>query len=224
MTTPITMMVMTDGRAHYLLRSAASWHHLRNTFTGARVIHDDSGDDTYRDWLRCEFPGWEIIGDGPRLGFAGAMRRARAWLAQEDRTPYVWWQEDDFELTRPIDVDAMVSVLGAYPGIAQMALRRQPWNAAEKAAGGIIERWPYDFDPVTTRGHDWLRHRRWFTTNPALLPRSVITTEEWPDGPDSEGRFGSGLFERGWACGFWGDYESGEWCLHIGHDREGCGY
>ena len=37
----------------------------------------------YRAWLRREFPGWAIIGEGPRLGFGAAMIRARLWLLSD---------------------------------------------------------------------------------------------------------------------------------------------
>ena len=46
----------------------------------------------------------------------------------------MWWQEDDFRLTRRIDLTAMVEVLNRTPNLAQLALRRQPWND-ERAAG-----------------------------------------------------------------------------------------
>ena len=220
----ITVVVMTDGRGDYLTRSVASLDRLHGPIS-VRLIHDDSGDADYASWL------WETFGDryvihstGRRQGFAGAMRSAREWVAEHDRNRYVWWHEDDFVLTRDIDLEGMGTVLAAHPGLAQLALRRQPWNDEERAAGGVIERWPDDFAPMTTRGHDWLMHRRWFTTNPSLLPRSVITLEQWPEGANSEGRFGIDLFTRGWVSGFWGSYESGEWCEHIGNVRVGTGY
>ena len=174
----ITVVVVADGRKEYLTRAVESLARLRGPIS-VRLIHDDSGEAPFTSWLWETYGDrWQVHSTGRRLGFARAMKSAREWVADHDRNPRVWWHEQDFVLTRDIDLEAMGTVLDAHPGLAQMALRRQPWNAAERAAGGIIERWPDDFDPVTTRGHDWLRHRRWFTTNPAPLPRSVIVSEE----------------------------------------------
>ena len=54
----------------------------------------------------------------------------------------------------------------------------------------------------------------------------------WPDGAESEGRFGIGLRTDGFDSvpgarvrfGYWGGRLSGEWVHHIGHRRAGVGY
>ena len=49
------------------------------------------------------------------------------------------------------------------------ALRRQPWNDTEKAAGGVVEANPKAYtDRVEGRIH-WLEHRQFWTTNVSLL-------------------------------------------------------
>lgn len=218
----ITLLVMTDGRRDCVEATRDSWAMLDGPIS-RRVIHDDSGDEGYRAWLRREFPGWAIIGEGPRLGFGAAMIRARLWLLSDVGSPFVWWQEDDFRLTRRIDLTAMVEVLNRTPNLAQLALRRQPWNDEERAAGGIVEAHPDDFLEVGLDGRKWLRHRRFFTTNPSLIPWPVIN-RPWPTGPLSEGMFGLSLFDDGYWCGYWGSRASGEWCRHVGTERAGTGY
>ncbi|MBK8168410.1 MAG: hypothetical protein IPK64_20875 [bacterium] len=107
-----------------------------------------------------------------------------------------------------------------------MALLRQPWNRAEQAAGGIVEQHPDDYLDRTDGTHHWLQHRRFYTTNPHLTRLRFIKTHEWPEGSESEGRFGVGLFaaEPMTTCGFWGPRGSGPWVRHIGAERAGTVY
>ena len=220
----ITMIVMTDGRGHYLERAAATFDRLTGPIT-EKVIHDDSGDPGYAAWLRERFDGWTIVATGTRSGFAGAYRSAWSWLRANCRTDWVFSTEDDFLFDRDVDLAAMASVMVLRP-MAQMALLRQPWNRAEQAAGGIVEQHPDDYLDRTDGTHHWLQHRRFYTTNPHLTRLRFIKTHEWPDGLDSEGRFGVGLFaaEPLTTCGFWGRRGSGPWVEHIGVDRAGVAY
>jgi hypothetical protein len=119
----------------------------------------------------------------------------------------------------------MALVLDHHPDLVQLALRRQPWNPEEQAAGGIVEQHPDDYTEREWRGHRWLAHRRFFTTNPSLYRTDLIRTEEWPDVEHSEGMFTHQLLADPLVSfGFWGARDSGEWCTHIGHQRVGTGY
>lgn len=219
----ITAVVMTDGRRDCITRAIASFDRLKGPVS-ARVIHDDSGDPAYAAWLWDAFDGWMVYSTPERSGFGGAVRSARSWLCEHDRNPYVWWHEDDFVLTRDIDLHAMMRVL-TERHLAQLALRRQPWNDRERAAGGVVEQYPGDFHEWSNGDATWLEHRRWFTTNPALLPRWIVDDTLWPTGANSEGHYGLALFrDPNLYSGFWGSLESGEWCEHIGHERVGTGY
>lgn len=217
-----TLMVMTDGRLDYLARSLTTVNRLHGDIT-RRVLHDDTGDDDYRDYLRDLYPDWEVIGTPQRAGFAGAYRSAWAQLA--GTCDYLLSTEDDFVFTRDVDLTAMAAVLAdRHPHLAQLALRRQPWNDAEKAAGGIVEQSPDDYPEHRDEHGEWLEHRRFFTTNPSLIPAWVLR-RPWPTGPNSEGRFGVALFtDPAKRAGFWGSKSSGEWVQHIGAERRGHGY
>jgi hypothetical protein len=225
------ILVMTDGRAAYLRKCLTSaYEHLLYDYglqpdqVAELWMHDDTGDDEYRARLAAEYPGFEQIGRGPRRGFGGAIQRAWRVLAARSSADYVFHLEQDFVLTRSVDLDAMAEVLQNHPSLMQLALRRQPWNEAERAAGGIVEQHPDDYREVEWRGHAWLEHRRFFTTNPSLYRRSLCSLG-WPTGAQSEGRFGLSLFWYGdKVCGFWGARDSGEWVEHIGHERVGVGY
>jgi hypothetical protein len=222
----ITVVVMTDGRRDCITASIASMGTLAGDIT-ARVIHDDSGDDGYRAWLGETFDGWQIISTGARSGFSGAYRNARRWVADHDTASHVFFTEDDFTYPRPVNLDQVAGVLTRHPHLVQMALRRQPWNAQEKAAGGIVEMHPGDYDEWSDMdGSAWLEHRHNITTNPALWPRFYVTNHPWPEGRNSEGRFGYDLFAQhpGLKAAYWGARDSGEWCQHIGVQRVGTGY
>lgn len=220
----VTFIVMTDGRKDCLSQSAATFHMVRGLEMVTRIIHDDSGDPAYTQWLHENFPTFTIYSTAGRSGFAGAYRSA--WkVLRETGNPWVFSTEDDFCFARPVDLAAMVTVMDKRP-LAQMALLRQPWNDAEKAAGGIVEQHPQDYIDWAFGGSQWLEHRKFFTTNPHLTRLDFIATHEWPEGDNSEGRFGYGLFqsEPETRCAFWGSRREGPWVQHIGTHRAGTGY
>lgn len=223
----IALLVMTDGRDH-----------IEDTITSAalnlvgpiseRWIHDDSGDPAVAARLReRHWPFWRIVSTPGRSGFGGAIRSAWSHLRAESEAPYVFHLEDDFLFNRPIDLTDLVGILERNPDLVNLALRRQPWNDHERAAGGIVEQHP---DAYTER-HDgiarapWLEHRLFFTTNPGLYRRRLILEHDWPEGTQSEGRFSHYLLgdERA-RFGYYGARYSGEAVEHVGHTRNGIGY
>lgn len=218
----VTFIVMTDGRADCIVQAAATWH-LIDGITD-RIIHDDSGDPAYAVWLRETFPTFRVHSTAGRSGFAGAYRSA--WdVLRGTSNPWVFSTEDDFCFARPVDLAAMIEVMGRRP-LAQVALVRQPWNEAEKAAGGIVEQHPHDYTDWVFNGSRWLEHRRFWTTNPHLTRLDFIATHDWPEGEQSEGRFGLDLFasEPQTRVAFWGGRGEGPWVQHVGTYRAGVGY
>lgn len=218
----MTLCVMTDGRRDCLARSMASMYHLKGPIT-TKVIHDDSGSTGFRHWLDATYPMWQIHSTPARSGFAGAYRNA--WHLLTGTCDFLFQTEDDFVFTRDVDLTAMAAVLTDHePRLAQLALRRQPWNDDEKAAGGYVEQAPDDYPEHRDAHGEWLEHRKFFTTNPSLIPAWVLR-RPWPTGPNSEGRFGLSLFtDPAIRAGLWGSKASGEWVEHIGTERVGHGY
>jgi hypothetical protein len=223
----IALVVFTDGRVDCIedtIRSAEEQLHGSIT---ARLINDDSGDVEYRVWLIETFGplGFELISPAiKRQGFGGAIRHA--WNHVRNlREPFVFHLEDDFTFNRRVDVDDMAFMLAGQPHLVQLALRRQPWNDAELAAGGIIEQHPADYLQVMDmRGRYWLEHRRFFTTNPSIYRRS-LTRRAWPDGENSEGRFTHELLaDPNLRFALWGRRDDTPWVEHIGHQRAGTSY
>lgn len=225
----IALLVMTDGRDHIFETLPTAEAFLVGPVSEV-WIHDDSGDPERGEKLRRVFPHARVVQTAGRSGFGGAIRSAWDALRLGSSAPFVFHLEDDFRLFRIVELARMAEVLQLRPELVQLALRRQPWNAEELAAGGIVELHPGDFEDRTTRLHDgteaeWLAHRRFFTTNPSLY-RTDLLGREWPDGAHSEGRFSIELFASNpdRVAGYWGSRSSGEWCEHIGHQRVGTGY
>lgn len=223
----ILLLVMTDGRRTCIERTVAS---ARESLTGPitrAVIHDDSGDPDYTEWLAEEFPDFELVSTAGRSGFGGAIRNA--WLhlnatAENDDCRFVFHLEDDFTFNREVPLRYMATILDQHPELVQLALRRQPWNDTERIAGGVVEVAPTEFVENGDYGHAWLEHRRFFTTNPSLYRRS-LTWRGWPAGGQSEGMFTAQLLEDPLRrFGYWGARASGEWVHHIGTTRAGTAY
>lgn len=222
----LTQLVITDGRMLCLERTLASFDlGVRQNLINRRVIINDCPDPDYAAWIDETFSFDEHVRSsyrGDRIGFSGAIQMGWRVLGDSD---YVMHLEDDFTLTRHWHVQAVLDVLEEHPHLAQMALRRQPVNDQEIAAGGIVECWPNEYTAVTdTWGHSWLEHRLFFTTNPSIYPRSVVN-RGWPSGAGSEGEFSRRLFDNPQAvCGFWGKRDDPPWIIHIGEVRTGKGY
>jgi hypothetical protein len=229
----VALLVITDGREDYLARTVdATREHLAGDVT-ERWMFDDTGDRGYRATLRRRYPEFEHIDGGHRQGFGGAIRSAWQQLRRRSSAPYLFHLEQDFTLLRHVDVDTMARVLAANPHLVHLALRRQPWNPDERAAGGVVERYPAAYqERGDAAGNTWLEHRLFFTTNPSLYRRSLIVGTDWPDVDHSEGVYTMRLLEHGTPevggdtarFGYWGARDSGVAVTHIGEHRSGVGY
>lgn len=220
----IVLAMFTDGREHIYDAVPSALAHLDGPFTH-RVIFDDSANPSNYRRLKDEFGGlFHIVPARERRGFGGTIANAWRYLSTLDE-PFVFHAEDDFIYNRAVDLVSMVTVLDENPDLLQLALRRQPWNLEERAAGGIVEQHPDDYTDRSDRyGNEWLEHRRFFTTNPSLY-RTVLCERGWPIVERSEGIFTHQLIDDPHArFGFWGSRHSGEWVSHIGAERAGVGY
>lgn len=226
----IAVLVLTDGRDDYLRRTIDA---AREQFAGPITewwMHDDTGDVGHRTALTAEYPEFHHIAHGGRRGFGGAIQHSWGTLAAQSQARWVLHLEGDFVVTRPVDLAAITDTLSVRPQLVQMALRRQAWSADEVAAGGVVELDPDAYEEVSASGgRRWLEHRKYFTTNPSVYRRSLCSWG-WPEGPESEGHFGIGLFRHGSPesaavrCGLWGARDSGVWAEHIGVERVGNNY
>lgn len=155
------------------------------------------------------------------LGFAGAIQHG--W--SQVHTDHVFHFEADFTFTEPVDLAGMIALLERQPHLAQVALKRQPWNPEERAAGGIVELHPDDFLDRRDEHATWTEHRRFFTTNPCVYSADLCTLG-WPQVRHSEGNFTHQLIERDDTTrfAFWGEKLAAPKVHHIGETRAGGGY
>jgi hypothetical protein len=228
----IAVLIITDGRRDCITRTIPSAADRLHGDIGEWWVYDDSGDPANRAWLAEMWPNMRHIHHPyGRQGFGCAIRYAWNMIREQSGCAQVFHLEDDFTFNREVPLDEMVQILSAHPEITQMALRRQPWNQAEKEAGGVVELQPSEFSPVARwigHGHvvNWLEHRLFWTTNPSLFRRDLLDRFEWPDGLHSEGLFTRQILaaDSENRFGYWGALDSGEWVEHIGDQRVGTGY
>jgi hypothetical protein len=156
-----------------------------------------------------------------RLGYAGAIQYG--W--QQIETDYVFHLEADFTFNERVDLAGMTGLLDRQQHLAQVALKRQPWNPQEHAAGGIVELHPDDFHERTDGHATWTEHRRFWTTNPCVY-RADMCALGWPQLQHSEGVFTHYLLRRDPATrfAFWGGKHAAPKVHHIGEHRAGGGY
>jgi len=157
-----------------------------------------------------------------RLGFAGAVQAGWDRILETDAELIVHL-EGDFVFNERIDLEAMAALV-RDSHISQVALKRQPWNEAEKAAGGIVELDPDSFEEGQHDGHAYTAHRKFFTTNPSIYRRD-IAERGWPQEDRSEGKFSIELFKDPHVVStFWGGKFDAPKVHHIGDERAGHGY
>lgn len=231
------LLIITDGRDDYLRQCVDSTREgLSKTNVTERWMFDDTGDNAYRHELRLRYPEFRHIDAGPRRGCAGAIRYAWRWLRSESQAQYVFHLEGDFTINQPLNTAGMSLLLLEHPEIVQVALRRNPVNDLEIAAGGVIEQhpdWYIDRFEARQCGQPWLEHGAYFTCNPCLYRKSLVDAVDWPEhrpGRYSEDTFHHetlpAYFRRPPRYAYWGARTDAPLVTHIGSSRhqEGTGY
>lgn len=222
----ISLIITTCGRYDYLRKTQLS---LLDNVIGKfyeRIIVDDSCSNSYRaENLREVYnkSGFtKIVIHEARKGFAGAYHSA--FNAVSPESEYTFILEDDFTFNEPIDLMKMVDILRWNPKLCQVALKRQAWNKAEIKAGGIVECDPDSFEDQTFWDLTWCEHRKFFTTNPSLVPMWVIQ-KGWPLCERSEGVFTHELFKDPEVkSAYLGHKFDNPKVHHIGEVRNGINY
>ena len=172
---------------------------------------------------------WEFLPNGTpihlvddrehKLGMAGAVQEAWRW-ALDTGMSYLLHVEEDFRFY-DLPLDDMVHILDTNPHLAQVVLKRQPWSAEEKQAGGQIETNPAAHTQCGDGSTHWVEHSRLFSLNPTLIP--VRTLElGWPAGELGVGNE-AGMTQRcldaGMRFAYFGKKEDPARCTHVGHIR-----
>lgn len=114
--------------------------------------------------------GLRVVDDHDHhLGMAGAVREAWTWAVDLD-VDFLFHVEEDFTFNERVDIAGMAALLDAYPRLAQIVLKRQPWNEQEHAAGGIIEANPDAYRQQA----GFVEHREIFSLNPCQIGRAHV--------------------------------------------------
>lgn len=211
---------VADERLRYLDNSLAS---LVGNVTGPidqKVVYSDWPDEVVpRVRAIAERHGFYVAGDGHH-GYVASTQRLWKYLSRRVTADFVFLAEDDFIYTRPVDLVPMMGALAKAPSVRQIALLREAAYPREKEPGDHILGW--DRTSFTQRG-DLLEHRNFWTMNPSLFRRVLVTKYPWPSGNSSERLFGdSVLADPGALVAFWGTGEP--WITHIGETRAGGPY
>lgn len=209
----VALLVIRDGRDDY---------HERSLESAAEALSFVSVEEMHRAFAR--YGHWIVVDDSDHaLGFGGAIREG--WQRVLDSGAcHVLHLEADFTFNAPVPLARMVALLDRRPHLAQLVLKRQAWNEAECAAGGIVECHPGDFTECRDDGAVWTEHRRFWSTNPAVYS-SRFCRVGWPAGDQSEGMFTHKLLaDPLLRFAFWGGKFDAPLVEHIGRERVGVGY
>lgn len=225
--TPTVALILRTGgesavwpeRKAYLEASIASLaEKVRGPIT-RRVVYSD-WDDAFRPELDAiaNRHGFYVVGSGHH-GYTEGVRRLWRYIDGRVADPYVFLAEDDFLYLRTVDLGAMAETLRRTSRLRQLALLREAYYPREREDGTILG-WPLasfeavdQDDPARAR----LEHRLFWTMNPALMPRDVVSTG-WPAARSSERVFGDRILRDANArVAFVGDGEP--WIRHIGETR-----
>jgi hypothetical protein len=189
------------------------------------LVVDDSGDPEWRAELRR----WDVtvfaVADQP-AGYTAAMRRV--WdLGPQYSNGRVFFLEEDFVFTRPVDLDDLHAVLDAHPQLAQVALQRAPWFRSEHRTGVLpAQRMRVDREraalgrPGTTwtLHADCIEHDAGFTGNPSLIAAAAFDVP-WPAAEWSETAMGQALTAAGLTSAWYGREGDPPHVEHRGRDR-----
>lgn len=200
-----------DARRDLLDQAIASFNrHVHGEVTRRVLVTDPVSQNQDGVWMCGD--GSETHASAERRGPTGAIQYA--WKLDIDE-PFIFHLEDDFIFERDVDLNEMRYVLQGNPQLAQMALRRQPVNEIEQAAGGVIEQWPDAYSDRTTGGRAWLEHTLFWTNNPCLYRRS-LTVDGFPSPPGAEQALAERCRLNGQTFGYWGPRTDAPWVRHQG--------
>lgn len=154
-----------------------------------------------------------VCNDTDQRGMAANIQTA--WTrALEKPWDYLCHWEDDMKLLRPPPLQEITEVLDANPLLANMILKRQPWNALEQDLGCVHE--AIRVSSVHIQHELYGEHDHIFSLNPCLIPRRIVE-RGWPLGNEAE--MSAKLKADGFTFGVWGRPYDEPWIEHIGYER-----
>lgn len=227
----VMLGVIGNGRHEFLSQAVESLKKNVQYPWRIKVMINDTGDMQYAQYLEETYPDWHVVSHQKNKGLSGSIMSlwSAARLLDVD---YVFHVEEDFTFPQPIDIGLLKEILVADSTLAQIALKRQPCNEAEAAAGGFMQQNPgsyathwYHSRPASIYTdfkepyrYEYVTHRNFFTLNPCLYPMKTIDIG-WQQGW-GEREFSERLFAKDEVyCGFLGGIHDSHIVNHIGNYR-----
>lgn len=209
----VSLIVITDGRQDCINKTIPSMRSNLVYDFHEKIIINDSGDLRYCNYLKSNFPDFNVVCHEQRRGLAGAVQSA--WDSVSDDVDFVFHLEDDFLFNTPINIDDMIELLDSNNHLVQMALVRAPVNPPEEEVGGFVFQ---NLDSYHQK-NGFFEHGRLFTLNPCLYPKSTIKIG-WPEhGGESEFTQKVHEVNPNFLFGFFGDIYDKPKVTHIGGRR-----
>lgn len=213
----VLLLVLTTGKRETLTKALASAEEKLSGPVGRRLICVDGYAGTAHEVQKAH-PGWDV--EPLRAGKYPKAVSAAIEKAIGSGQRFILFLEDDFTFNEPVDLCEMQAIVERND-LAQLSLKRQAWYPHELEAGGVIEANPDAF----TQRDGYVEHSAYWTMNPMLTRRSTLAEHKWPQGRDSELRFGRSVFaDPRVRAGILGSIEDAPRVEHIGMERAGSGY
>jgi glycosyltransferase involved in cell wall biosynthesis len=168
------------------------------------VFIDDSACPETAEWLSGYGRVVEVGGRGYTVAMAAACREMAGEVC--------FWMEEDFTVTKPVDLEALAIALKERPHLAQISLLRGPWYPGEVEAGGVIQALPqYAFVEVD----GIIEHTAYFTGNPSVWC-SAASSYGWPQVELSERAKCDQMLALGYRFGIVPGVSLEHWGEHTG--------
>jgi hypothetical protein len=222
--------ILGNGRKGYLERTIASWESNLVDKPKHCYIFDDSGNDSYIDWLRQSYSDrFTIVPVGSKpVGQAIGMDLIFSTMSSLD-VDYFLGIEEDWMLFRPISILEIIKTLESHNDILQMRIPRTIWHSEyhrlDLDAGSLLLH--HLNDPkaqVVKKQKNWFEVRSHFyfwSHNPSVFHRRVLGNK-YPNTKSHEYDFGIGLLNkyRKGVVGFWATNPYDAYITHIGLRNE----
>ncbi len=216
------LLVIGNGRTDLLHKTVAAAEKYLPAFDHLLMV-DDSGSYEVRTELAVEYPDFVIEHHMVNRGMAKAVQAGFDLVLSTDAR-WVFWLEEDMELTAEVPVAAAVLALQSDPDLAQMCFRRDPADPTEMPdqLTAICGRSPHVTTAPQYTTYDYL-----FSMGPCIIPRHILEYG-WPAGPigvGNEDGMTRKLLEKGYRFGSWGHPGDGQsWGRHAGYAKRGAAW
>lgn len=225
-------LIILSHRKREFLETALESIYANMHGVGEIVVVDDSGDAEHRRWLMRQDIEW--VCSSPSMENVGYLRAMQTvWetgrtLARDAESDFVMLWEEDFVLTRKVDLASMRDIMLDRPAMAQLNLQRQPVYRVERRFGYMESHQRRGYELLDDG--DCITRMRPFTTNPGMIRHEVLSIN-WPSREESDRVRGGAepamslkLEADEWYFGWYGKWNT-PYTKHIGTTmKTGKGY